>query len=120
MELSTQIAWALLAIIHLGPALPTLMPRLVERLYAVPANGETGLFLVHRGVLFAAILLIAVFAIFDPSVRRLASLALAVSMLGFLVLYLRAGAPKNSLRKIAVIDAIGLLPLGWVLVQAWT
>lgn len=120
MELSIQIAWVMIALIHFGPSLPLLQPSLIERLYGVPATGETGLLLVHRAVLFATILLGATWAVFDPSVRRLMALICGMSMIGFLVFYARAGAPKTSLRKIAIVDAVGLAPLAWVSFQAWT
>lgn len=119
MALSIQVAWMLLALIHLGPAMSAFMPGMVKKLYNVPANGETGLLLVHRGVLFAAIVSVALFAMFDPSVRRLASIVLGLSMSGFLIHYVRAGSPNGALRKIAITDAIGFLPLIWVSYDAW-
>ena len=119
MELSTKTAWILLALIHVGPALTALLPSMIEKLYRIPADGETGVLLVHRGVLFAAVVSVAAYAIFDPSVRRMASIVLFLSMTGFLVHYLRAGAPSGGLRKIAIIDAVGLAPLIWVFVDAW-
>ena len=119
MELSVKIAWILLALIHIGPALTALFPSMVEKLYDVPANGETSVLLVHRGVLFAAVVSVATYAVLDPSVRQMASIVLGLSMSGFLIHYIRVGAPTGGLRKIAIVDAIGLLPLSWVLFDAW-
>jgi hypothetical protein len=39
--------------------------------------------------------------------------------MGFLVLYLRAGAPSGPLRTIAIVDAATLLPLALVVLAAW-
>lgn len=119
MELSVRIAWSLLALIHVGPAMSAFMPSMVEKLYNISAKGETGVLLVHRGVLFAAIVSVAAYAVVDPLVRQLASIVLGMSMFGFLIHYIRAGAPSGGLRKIAIFDAIGLLPLSWVLFDAW-
>ena len=119
MEAITKTSWALLALLHLMPALPLFIPALVERLYGVPATGEAGVLLIHRGALFLAVLVAVVYALFDPNARRLASIVVAISMIGFLIVYARAGLPEGALRKIAVADLIGLIPLLWVAWQAW-
>ena len=119
MDLLSRIAWSLLALLHLAPALPLFNPRLVETLYGVPPTGEAGVLLVHRGALFLAVLVAAVVALFSPEARRVASLVVAISMIGFLLVYWRAGLPAGALRRIAVADMIGLLPLGLVLWEAW-
>lgn len=119
MELTTKIAWACLALLHMMPALIVFSPALVEKVYGASPSGDIGILLVHRGALFLAVCLAAVFALFDPSSRRLASVVLIVSMIGFLLVYLRAGWPSGELRKIAHADLVGLFPLAWVGFQAW-
>ena len=119
MEVPTKIAWALLALLHVTPAAIVFAPGLVKRLYGVPPGGEIGILLAHRGALFLAVCNTTVYAFVDPDVRRLASLILLVSVVGFLVLYMRAGKPAGELRKIASADLAGLLPLGWVTLNAW-
>ena len=119
MELSQKIAWTLLAALHIGPALPAVLPQTIKRLYDVDPSGTIGTLLIHRGVLFLAIAIAALYAIFDPGVRPLSALLLTLSMVGFLIHYLRAGMPDSALRKIAVLDLIGLIPLAWVSWQAW-
>ena len=119
MEWIVKIAWALLALVHVPPAAVLIRPALTEQLYGVSASGETGVLLIHRGALFLAVAGLAVFAALDPASRKAAGFALTVSMIGFLVLYLRAGAPAGSLRTIAIMDAIALIPLALVLFDAW-
>ena len=119
MELSIKIGWALLALLNLTPSLPAFLPGLVEKLYGVPPQGEIGVLLVHRGALFLTVFLVSVYAAVDPTSRKLASIILAVSMIGFLWVYFRAGMPAGDLRKIAIADLIGLLPLAWVSLDAW-
>ncbi|MEO1029682.1 MAG: hypothetical protein AAFX02_11580 [Pseudomonadota bacterium] len=102
MELSVKIGWVLIALIHLSPALAAFVPGMIERLYSVPSSGDLGVLLSHRGVLFLAVLVAALFAAVDPGGRKLASIICAISMVGFLILYARAGLPEGALRKIAI------------------
>lgn len=113
-DLITQIAWAVLALIHFPPALAVIRPGLVRTLYGVDYAGETGLLLVHRAWLFAAIFALCILAVFSPASRLAAILACTISMLGFLLLYARAGRPDGALRKIAIADLAGLPALAWV------
>lgn len=119
MEIATKIAWASLALLHVMPAMIVFSPGLVGKLYGASPEGDIGILLVHRGALFLAVCLAASFAVFDPSSRRLASLVVLVSMVGFVVIYARAGWPEGDLRKIANADLIGVVPLAWVSFQAW-
>ena len=119
MELSVRICWLLVALVHAPPAAVLVAPQLVEQLYGLSAAGETGLLIVHRGALFLAILTAALFAIFDTRSRRLASVVAAISMIGFLIVYVRAGSPAGPLRTIALMDAIALAPLTFAGWRAW-
>ncbi|MEN0066659.1 MAG: hypothetical protein AAGA48_31285 [Myxococcota bacterium] len=112
-------AWVSLGLIHVLPAAVVVRPGLTQRLYGVPADGEVGVLLVHRGVLFLAIVAVTALATLDPTARRAASLVVAISVVGFLVAYTSAGSPQGALRTIAIVDAIALLPLGLVLFDAW-
>lgn len=118
MEMTVKIAWLLLAAIHVLPALPVFDPGAIRRLYGLDPAGPLGLLLTHRGALFLAVLLVALLAAVDPGSRRAALLVTAVSMIGFLLLYLRAGAPSGPLRTIALVDLAGLLPLAVVTLDA--
>ena len=117
--MSVTIAWLTLGLIHLMPALVFFMPRLTERLYGVPPTGDVGLLLTHRGALFLAVLAVAFYAAFIPEARRAATIVVAISVLSFLFLYARAGLPEGPLRMIAIADAVGLVPLAIVLLNAW-
>ena len=119
MEIATRIAWILLALVHASPAAVLFRPSLVQSLYGTAPDGPTGLLLTHRGATFLAIVVAAVWAAFDPSVRRLCTIVVAVAVLGFLFLYARAGMPEGPLRTIAGVDAFALAPLLLVLWSAW-
>ena len=73
----------------------------------------------HRAVLFLAVAVGCAWGAFDPDARRPLSLVVTISLAGFLWLYVTAGAPRGSLRNIAIVDAIGMVPLAWILLQAW-
>ncbi|WP_426168053.1 hypothetical protein [Sandarakinorhabdus sp. DWP1-3-1] len=83
---------------------------MITRLYGVAPGGSGFLLLHHRAALFLVVVVICCWAIADPAVRRLAAVATAISMVGFLVLYAQAGRPP-ALRTIAIADLVGLLPL---------
>ena len=117
MEIWIRFAWLSLAVVHLAPSLVLFAPSLVQRLYGVAPTGDVGLLLVHRGALFLVVVVGALVSMFDPSVRRLMTLLVGISVVGFLLTYARAGFPEGPLRTIAVADAFALMPL---VVVGWT
>ena len=119
METATRLAWGLLALVHLGPAATAFVPSLTERLYGLSPQGDVAILLAHRGVLFCGVVAACLFAMFDQPARRALSVVVAISVVGFLVLYMQAGAPPGALRTIAVADAAALLALAFVLFSAW-
>jgi hypothetical protein len=119
VEAIIKLAWLALAAVHVMPAAVLVRPDLMTRLYGLSPVDPAGVLLVHRGALFAAVLAATLFALIDPAARRVASLVTAISVAGFLIVYLRAGAPAGPLRGIALVDAAALLPLGVVTVAAW-
>jgi hypothetical protein len=102
-----RIAWLILALIHLMPALAFFRPAMLTRLYAVAPQNTTFLLLHHRAALFVVVFTICLWAAFDPGTRRVASVAAAISMVSFLALYRHAGSPP-ALRTIALADLAGL------------
>ncbi len=119
MEHITKLAWALLALIHLAPAAVFFLPHLTQKLYNIDANGDLGVLITHRGALFLAIVAACLAGTFDPEARKAVSIVVAISVISFLWLYVRAGMPTGPLKTIALVDAIGLVPLLWVLWSAW-
>jgi hypothetical protein len=109
------IAWLVLAAIHATPALALFRPTLIEQLYRVNATSPLFLLFQHRAALFLVVFVVCVWAAFDPASRRMASVAVAISMVSFLILWRFAGSPA-AFRTIALIDLSGLLFLAYV---AW-
>ncbi|MBV1858531.1 MAG: hypothetical protein KUG77_08975 [Nannocystaceae bacterium] len=109
----------ILALAHVYPAAVAVAPRLVESLYGVAPGGSAALLLQHRGALFLAVALAAGLASFDPAARRAASLTVGVSVISYLAIYVRAGAPLGPLRSIAWVDVVLLLPLAIACRDAW-
>ena len=91
----------------------------MRRLYGVEARGNLGVLLPHRGALFLAILIACLFGVFDPAARRALSVLVAISVIGFLIVYARAGLPRGALRIVGIVDGAALVPLAWVLWAAW-
>lgn len=119
LEILVKLGWALLALIHATPAAAFFAPGLLKRLYGIEPGDDLGVLIAHRGALFLAILTLCLFAIVSPGARRAASLATAVSVIGFLIVYARAGMPRGPLVQIAIGDLIALPPLALVLWAAW-
>jgi hypothetical protein len=111
------VCWALLALIHVPPALALFRPALITRLYGVAPGSQTFLLLHHRAALFLVVVILCLWAMLRPEVRGLAAVAVAVSMVSFLLLWRAAGSPM-ALRSIALTDLIGLLPLAVVALAA--
>lgn len=118
MELITKIAWALLALIHLTPGLVMVRPSMIERLYGIAPSGDIGLLLIHRGALFLTVAAACFFAMIEPGLRRAMACLVAISVIGFLITYVRGGMPL-SLRPIAIADMIALLLLVFIAWRAW-
>jgi len=110
-----RVAWFFLALIHALPAIAFVRPALLTSLYGVEPTSPAYTLLWHRAALFAVVLLICCWAAFRPEVRRLAAVAVAISMIGFLVIYWVQGMPSN-LRTIAIADLVGVPALAFV---AW-
>jgi hypothetical protein len=112
-------SWLILALIHAIPAAVLVRPGLLQTLYGVADGGDLAILLVHRGALFLAIAILCAYAAWEPDARRAASLAVGISVIGFLVIYAAAGAPAGSLRMIAIADLIALVPLAITGYSAW-
>ncbi len=101
------IAWLVLAAIHVTPALAFFKPSLIKKLYSVDPTSPLFLLFQHRAALLLVIVVICVWAAFDPGSRRIASVSVAISMVSFVLLWVLAGQPL-ALRTIARADLIGL------------
>lgn len=102
-----KLLWAALAGIHAMPALAFFRPGLLARLYGIGLDSPLLLIVRHRAALFLIIVVVALWAMVDPAVRPLASVAVALSMTSFLLLYQQSGRPRG-LRTIALVDLAGL------------
>lgn len=118
MALLVPVCWVLLGLVHLLPALALVRPQMLTSLYGVGPESPLFLLMQHRAALFAVVLLITLWCAIDAAPRRLGAVAVALSMLSFLWLWWQAGQPA-ALRRIALVDLAGLLPLLVVTVAAF-
>jgi hypothetical protein len=116
--IATTIAFLLLALLHMMPALAAVRPALLTSLYGAQPGDPAFLLLHHRAALFAAVLAVCLWAAFDPGPRRAAAVVAAISMLSFLWMYYASGQPPR-LRTIAVADLAGLPALAFALLAAF-
>jgi amino acid permease len=113
------ISWLLLACIHITPALALVRPQLLTSLYRLPADSPLFLLMQHRAALFFGIVVICIWRAFDPASRRMGTVIVAISMISFLLLYWQAGSPI-ALKRIALVDIVGLGLLAYVACLAFT
>lgn len=114
------LSWLALMLVHTPPALAAFSPALRRRMYGVNEDGQLGLILTHRGILFLAVAVVCLYAALLPGDgRRAAAVVTTISLVGFLALYIGAKAPKGPLRPIAIADTIALAPLAVVIIDAW-
>jgi hypothetical protein len=116
-EVLEKLSWTILALIHVPPASVSVAPALIGRLYGVEAGSDMGILLMHRGVLFLAIVVACLVAALHVTARPLACVLVALSIMGFLAIYAYGGMPTGPLRTIAVADTVALLPLLYVIVR---
>ena len=112
------ISWGALALIHVLPAIAVFYPPMITKLYGVATGGDIFLLLHHRAALFLVIVVLCIWAAFDPAVRRIASVCVAISMISFLGIYWSAGSPP-ALRSIAIADLAGMPVLAFVCWKAF-
>jgi hypothetical protein len=77
MERLTIACWLALAAIHASPAAVLFRPALIETLYGVRATGSSGVLLIHRGALFLAVFVVALFAALNTEACKAATLLVA-------------------------------------------
>lgn len=110
-----RLAWTVLALVHVTPALALFAPSLLTRLYGVQSGEPLYLLMHHRAALFLAVFVACIWCAIDPTPRKLGVIVVAISMVSFLALYFTNGSPP-ALKQIAIADLIGLpalLYVGW-------
>ncbi len=109
-----RLLFGFLALIHLLPALAAIAPQQISKLYGVSATDSALITLLqHRAVLLGIVGLAFTAAAFRPdsSAAWHAVIIGAISMITFLVIATLNRELTCSLQKIAIVDAIGLIPL---------
>jgi hypothetical protein len=114
-----RLAWGLLVLVHMTPALALFAPSLLTKLYGVKSGEPMFLLMHHRAALFLAVVVACIWCALDPGPRRLGVVLVAISMLSFLALYFTNGSPA-SLKQIAIADLIGLPALVYVAWKAFS
>lgn len=109
--------FSFLALIQLLPAAAAIAPSQLARLYGIEATDRTLITLLqHRAVLLGTVGFAFLAAVFRPAeaIAWHAVLLGTASMVSFLAIALINKQFGGALRKIAIADALGLVPLGWL------
>lgn len=118
MNIIINIGWVLIALIHATPALALFQPTLLTKLYGIKPESGLFTFMHHRAALFLVIVVMCLWAVFQPEVRAIAVVCAGISMATFVVIWWMAGAAP-ALRTIAIYDIVGLVILVFVGWQAF-
>jgi hypothetical protein len=108
-----RLAWIVLALVHVTPALALIAPSLLTRLYGIEASDPLYLLIHHRAALFLAVLVACLWCAIDPVPRKLGVAVVAISMVSFIALYIANSSPP-LLKQIFIADLIGLPALAYV------
>lgn len=108
------IAWVVLAIVHVMPAIAFVRPAMLTTLYGIQPDDRLFLLMHHRAGLFLAVFAVCLWAAWRPEARQAAGIVTTISMVTFLWLYWRSGAPA-PLRTIALVDLVGMPFLAFAL-----
>lgn len=104
-----SILFWVLAVINIPPAIAAIAPGQIKRLYGIDDADKTLITLLqHRAILLGIVGAMCAVAAHVEMFRWPALIGAAVSMISFLLLCLLQGQFGGSLRKIAIVDAIGL------------
>jgi hypothetical protein len=121
--METAIMGLLLAValINLAPVVMVVSARRVEVMYGVRIESpDLAILLRHRAILFGIVGALILASVFVAGLRLPAMLAAAVSMLSFVVLALLVGGYGAAIRRVVVMDVIGLaLLLAAAVVASW-
>jgi len=112
---------AALILVHVVPAMALLSPSLCTRLYGIAADAPLFVVVRHRAAFFVAVVGACGWALVADEVLALkyAAAQTGLSMVTFLVLYVRHGAP-TALRTVAIADVVALVPLAVVVIAAFS
>ena len=106
--LITALFWGL-AVIKFPPVIAAILPSQLVRLYGISADDKTQLTLLqHRAILLGIVGAGCAVAAHVEAFRWPALWAAAISMITFLILCAVQGQFSGPLRKIAIMDAIGI------------
>ena len=115
--------FAFLAVIHILPAVAAVAPSRLVSLYGIDAQDSALVTLLkHRAVLLGLVGLGFAAAAFHPghAIAWHAALLGGASMISFLIIAAFNRELSGSLKTIAIVDAIGILPLAALFVrQPW-
>lgn len=116
MKLIAAIAWVGLAMIHSLPAVGLVSPSVRQGLYGIEPPGSFAILLAHRAAIFVAIVVASLIAAVHGPSRAAVAIAVSISVVGFLIVYVAGGAPAGALRKVALADcvALPLLAIVWI------
>ena len=110
MNKAITVLLVLVGIINFLPVLGVLSAERISAAYAVTASSpDLEILLRHRALLFGVIGGFILVAAFVPAYQPAAMAMAAVSMLGFLWLAWGVGDFNASLRKIAMVDLLGIV-----------
>ena len=112
--MSTVIAGLLIVVglINFLPILGVLSADRLSQAYNTPITSpDLEILMRHRALLFGIVGGFVLYAVFVPAYQGAAMLMAGVSMFGFLLLVWQVGGYNTALRKVMLVDVVGILCL---------
>ena len=114
-SIGQMVAWWIVALIHLAPLLGLIGGEALRSSYGLGAiDANTELLLRHRAVLFGVLGAATLMALSRPALRMPVLAGTAISDLSFIGLVLIAPTWSAPLLKLAAIDVVSLVMIGFL------
>ena len=102
-------------LINFLPVIGVISAAKISRAYSINlASNDLVILMRHRALLFGIVGGFVFYSIFEPHYQGAALIMTAVSMMGYLVIMLSVGDYNESIRKVGLVDGVGIIALALV------
>ena len=111
------ILLVVVGLINFLPVMGAISAANISRAYSINlASNDLIILMRHRALLFGIVGGFVFYSIFEPRYQGAALIMAAVSMLGYLVIMRSVGGYNESIRKVGLVDVVGIIALVLVVI----
>ena len=118
MGKAITVCLVIVGLINFAPVVGVLAAQKMESAYSISLQSiELQILMRHRALLFGILGGFILFSAFNPQYQPAAIVMAAFSMIGFAFLVLGAGDYNQEIKKVLIVDVVGIvfLSIAWVL-----